>query len=574
MLLRVIARFTKPYRIPIAVVLVLTLIQTAGNLYLPAINADIINKGVSTGDISYIWRRGGEMALITVAMVFLMVAIARLSAYASMAFARDVRRAVFHKVLSYTSQEMDRLGTASLITRNTNDVQQVQLLVTVGLTILITAPVTMVGGIVMALQHNAQLSLVIAAALPAMTIVIGGLMYVAVPQFQLVQKRIDRINEILREQISGVRVIRAFVRDDFEKERFEVANDELKTTQLRITRTFALAMPALTIILNLSTVGVVWFGAHLVSDNKMPIGDITAFISYLMQILMSVMMATMAAVLIPRAAVSAERIGEVLETDTQILDPEVAEPQVLRGAVEFDHVTFEYPGAEEPVLRDISFTVEPGSFTAIIGGTGSGKTTVLNLVARFFEVAQGRVLVGGRDVREQRQEDLYRSIGLIPQRAYLFSGSVRDNVAFGAPQISDEQVWQALEIAQAEDFVKELDGQLDYQVSQGGTNFSGGQRQRLAIARALAKRPSVYLLDDSFSALDAVTDARLRSALHHHTDNATILVVAQRISTVLQADRIIVLDEGRVAGIGTHEELLSSCAAYQEIVNSQMSVAT
>lgn len=573
MLLRLLRTYTKPYRARVILISVLVLIQAIISLYLPRLNADIVNEGIATGDIAYIWRVGGWMLVLTVISMGFAIIAAWYNAYVSMSFARDIRRDVFAKVLGFTAQEVDRFGTPSLITRNTNDIQQVQLLLTVLLSMLLSAPLTMVGGVIMALRTNGHMSLLIAAAVPAMAIVIGVMMKVAIPQFRVIQTRIDAINGVLREQINGMRVIRAFVRDDFERQRFAVANDELKQTSLRINRTFALAMPVLTLILNFSTVGVVWYGAHLVDSGDMTIGDIGAFISYLMQILLSVMMATMAVILIPRAAASAERIQDVLDVQPGITDPTDPKPQTTPGTVEFRHVTFRYPGAEEPVLHDIDFTINRGEFTAIVGGTGSGKSTVIGLLARFFDVSDGRVLIGGVDVREQSLQTLYASIGLVPQRAYLFGGTVRDNVKFGAPDLTDEQVWQALEIAQAADFVRELDAGLDHEIAQGGQNLSGGQKQRMAIARALALRPDIYVLDDSFSALDAATDARLRAALQREMQDSTVLVVAQRVSTVLHADRIIVLDEGAVAGIGTHDELLETCTAYREIVGSQLGVS-
>ena len=572
MLLQLLRRYTKPYLAKVVLISVLVLVQAIISLYLPRLNADIVNQGIVTGDIAYIWRVGGWMLLLTVISMGFAVWAAWHNAFVSMSFARDLRRDVFSSVLRFTAREVDQFGTPSLITRNTNDIQQVQLLLTVLLSMLLSAPLTMIGGVIMALRTNAQMSLLIAVAVPAMGVVIGVMMKVAIPQFRIIQTRIDTINGILREQINGIRVIRAFVRDDFERQRFAKANDELRLTSLSINRTFALAMPVLTLILNFSTVGVVWFGAHLVDSGNMTIGDIGAFISYLMQILFSVMMATMAVILIPRAAASAERIEEVLAVRPEIADPAVPKQQTTPGRIEFRAVTFRYPGAEEPVLRDLDFTVQPGEFTAIVGGTGSGKSTVIGLLARFFDVSAGAVVVGGVDVREQTLESLYRSIGLVPQRAYIFGGTVRDNVKFGAPDLTDDEVWRALEIAQAADFVRELDAGLDHEIAQGGQNLSGGQRQRLAIARALALRPDIYVLDDSFSALDAATDARLRAALQREMHASTVLVVAQRISTVLHADRIIVLDDGAIAGIGTHDELLRTCTAYQEIVGSQLGV--
>ena len=573
MLFRLLRSYTKPYQGRVVLISVLVLIQAIISLYLPRLNADIVNQGVSTGDIAYIWRVGGWMLVLTIVSMALAVWSAWHNAFVSMAFARALRRDVFAKVLGFTAQEVDRFGTPSLITRNTNDIQQVQLLLTVLLSMLLSAPLTMIGGIIMALRTNGHMSLLIAVAVPAMALVIGAMMKVAIPQFRIIQTRIDRINGILREQINGVRVIRAFVRDDFERARFSEANEALKNTSLSINRTFALAMPVLTLILNFSTIGVVWFGAHLVDSGEMTIGDIGAFISYLMQILFSVMMATMAVILIPRAAASAERIQEVLDVQPAIVDPVDPKPQTERGTISFKDVDFRYPGAEEPVLRNLNFDIRPGAFTAIVGGTGSGKTTVIGMLARFFDVSAGQVLVGGTDVREQSLETLYASMGLVPQRAYLFGGTIRENVKFGAPALTDDEVWRALEIAQAADYVREFEGGLDYEVAQGGQNLSGGQRQRLAIARALARKPDIYVLDDSFSALDAATDARLRAALQHEMHGSTVLVVAQRVSTVLHADQIIVLDEGSIAGIGTHDELLRTCTAYQEIVGSQLGVS-
>lgn len=572
MLIRLLRSYTKQFRARVVLISVLVLIQAIISLYLPRLNADIVNQGVVTGDVGYIWRVGGWMLLLTVISMGFAIWAAWHNAIVSMSFARDLRRDVFAKVLGFTAQEVDRFGTPSLITRNTNDIQQVQLLLTVLLSMLLSAPLTMIGGIIMALRTNGHMSLLIAVAVPAMGIVIGTMMKVAIPQFRIIQTRIDNINGVLREQINGMRVIRAFVRDDYERQRFSVANDELRQTSLKINRTFALAMPVLTLILNFSTIGVVWYGAHLVDGGEMTIGDIGAFISYLMQILFSVMMATMAVILIPRAAASAERIREVLDVQPAITDPVLPKPQATPGTIAFRNVGFRYPGAEEPVLHDIDFEVRRGEFTAIVGGTGSGKTTLIGLIARFFDVSDGRVLVGGTDVREQTLDSLYRSIGLVPQRAYLFGGTIRENVKFGAPDISDDEVWHALEIAQAAEYVREFETGLDHEVAQGGQNLSGGQRQRLAIARALALRPDIYILDDSFSALDAATDARLRAALQREMQGSTVLVVAQRVSTVLHADRIIVLDEGSIAGIGTHDELMSTCTAYREIVGSQLGV--
>ncbi len=570
MLIDILRSFTRPYRGRIAVITLLVLAQVVISLYLPALNADIINNGVATGNINYIWQVGFEMLGLTAVSVVVSVGAAYLTAFVSMSFARDLHATVFRTVLDFNAQDVDHFGTPSLITRNTNDIQQVQLLVTMGLSMLLMAPLTMIGGVIMALAHNLRMSILIAVAVPLMALVIGLMMRVAIPQFRTIQTRIDRINGVLREQITGMRVIRAFVRDDFEQARFADANDALRETSLRINRIFALAMPMLMLILNFSTIGVVWFGAHLVSTGDMQIGDISAFLSYLMQILISVMMATMAAMLVPRAAASAERIKAVLDVVPTITDPAQPTPQVTPGAVEFRNVSFRYPGAEEPVLRSIDFHIAPGEFTAIVGGTGSGKTTLINLLARFHDVTDGTVLVGGVDVREQARAELYRGLALVPQRAYLFGGSVRDNVRFGAQDITDDEVWRALEIAQAADFVRELDNGLDHEIAQGGQNLSGGQKQRMAIARAVALHPRIYVLDDSFSALDAATDARLRASLQREMAGSTVIVVAQRVSTVLHADRIIVLDEGAIAGIGTHDELLATCTAYREIVGSQL----
>jgi len=493
------------------------------------------------------------------------------SSRASMGLGRDVRRAVFERVQEFSAREMNRFGTPSLITRNTNDVQQVQLFVQLALSILVTAPIMLVGGIILAVREDVTLSSILIVILPLMVAVIGTLMYFAIPLFQAIQVKIDRINQVLREQITGVRVIRAFNRTPFEKDRFEAANADLTGTALRVNRIFATALPALLLIMNLSSVAVVWFGGHLIDSGQMPVGNLIAFLAYILQILFAVMMAVMMAIFIPRAAASASRLEEVLSTQPSIAEPATAvEPAHLTGTAEFRQVTFGYPGGEAPVLHELSFELRPGETTAIIGGTGSGKTTLVNLIPRFFDVTAGAVLVNDVDVRQQSLEGLWSAIGLVPQQAYLFRGTIADNLRFGNEEATEAELWRALEVAQARDFVTALPQQLEAPVDQGGTNLSGGQRQRLAIARAVVKRPQLYLLDDCFSALDAGTDARLRAALKQAASDATVVIVAQRVSTILHADRIIVLDAGRIVGMGTHRQLLSSTNAYREIVESQL----
>jgi ATP-binding cassette, subfamily B, multidrug efflux pump len=573
-LIRMLRTRLQPYRAQVSIVLVLTVIQTVLGLFLPNLNADIINNGVAKGDVSYIWRTGGVMLALTVVQGAIAIVAVYWASRTSMGVGRDLRKAVFACVLRFSAREMNRFGTPSLITRNTNDVQQIQLFLQMALTIMAGAPIMMVGGVFMALREDVTLSLLLVVVVPLMAAVILAMVVVAVPLFQAMQVKIDRINQVLREQITGVRVIRAFVRFDYEEHRFETANADLTATALRVNRIFVLAMPALMGVMNLSSVAVLWFGGRLVDSGQMPIGNLTAFLAYIMQILMSVLMAVMMVILVPRAQASAERIEEVVRAEPSIAPPEQSvAPASAKGIVDFRDVTFGYPGGEHPVLRDLSFELRPGETTAIIGGTGAGKTTLLNLIPRLFDVSSGALLIDGVDVRERSLEELWSGIGLVPQQAYLFGGTVADNLRFAAAGATDAELWHALEVAQARDFVAAMPGQLEAPIDQGGTNVSGGQRQRLAIARALVKRPRVYLFDDCFSALDATTDARLRAALRAETHDATVVIVAQRVSTILHADRIIVLDDGRIVGSGTHEELLAACDPYREIVASQLGEA-
>ncbi|TMF92292.1 MAG: ABC transporter ATP-binding protein [Chloroflexi bacterium] len=571
MLVRLLLGGLRPYRRDVTLVLALLLGVAVSNLYLPNLTADIINNGVVKGDVGYIWRTGAAMLVITLLVSVLQVISVYFAARVAMGMGRDWRAGIFERVQSFSAQEMNHFGAASLITRNTNDVQQVQMFMVIALTVLASAPMMAVGGVIMALYENAQLSLLLLVVIPAMAGVIGGLLYFAVPLFRSVQAKIDRINQVLREQITGVRVIRAFVRARYESERFETANEDLTQTTLKVTRIFTLAMPSIMIILNLSSVAVIWFGGHLVDSGSMPIGNLTAFLTYLMLILMAVMMASMMMIMVPRASACAERILEVVDSPPTILEPaQPQHPAQRTGRVEFRGVGFQYPGAERPVLHDLSFTLAPGRTTAIIGSTGSGKSTVVNLLARFFDATAGAVLLDSVDVREQSLSSIWESLGLVPQQAYLFAGSIRSNLLLGRAQATEAELWRALEVAQAADFVKAMPKGLDEPVAQGGTTVSGGQRQRLAIARALVKRPQLYVFDDCFSALDAGTDARLRGALRREVADATVLIVSQRVSTIRHADCILVLDEGTLVGSGTHDELLATNATYQEIVDSQL----
>ncbi|MGD0716419.1 MAG: ABC transporter ATP-binding protein [Gaiellaceae bacterium] len=571
MLIKLLGRFLRPYRGQVGVVVALLAGQTVANLYLPNLNADIINNGVVKGNLGYIWTTGGLMLGITLALGVVSIVAVYHASRVAMGVGADVRAAVFVHVQGFSAREMHRFGTPSLITRNTNDIQQVQIFVQAGLTLIVIAPIMSVGGVIMAVHESAALSPLLAVSVPVMLALIGVVLVAVVPQFRSMQGKIDRINQVLREQITGVRVIRAFVRTEAEAERFGDANADLTATALGINRIFALAFPSVMAIMNLSSVAVIWFGGLLVRDGSMPIGNLTAFLAYILQILMSVMMAVFLMILLPRAVASAERIEQVLEAEPSVSDPpQPVRPLRLTGAVEFRGVSFGYPGSELPVLNDLDFPLLPGRTSAIIGGTGSGKTTLLNLIPRFFDASRGSVLVDGVDVREQELEQLWSGIGMVPQAAYLFSGTVASNLRFGRPDASDAELWRALETAQAREFVAAMPGGLDAPIDQGGTNVSGGQRQRLSIARALVKRPRLFLLDDCLSALDAATDARLRTALRAETSEAAVVIVAQRVSTIIGADLIIVLDEGRIAGTGSHRELLASCEAYREIVASQL----
>jgi ATP-binding cassette, subfamily B, multidrug efflux pump len=572
MLVGLLRRFLRPYRSWLLVIVGLQLVGTIASLYLPTLNADIIDNGVATGDTGYILRTGGWMLAITLLQVVCSVIAVYFGARTAMSFGRDVRGAIFGKVGKFSAREVAHFGAPSLITRNTNDVQQVQMLVVMTCTMMIAAPIMCVGGIVMALRQDLGLSWLVGVSVPVLAIAVTLIITRMVPQFRLMQTRIDSVNEVLREQISGIRVVRAFVREPVEAARFDGANKALTATAVRAGRLMALLFPTVLLVLNVSSVAVLWFGAARVDSGAMQIGSLTAFLSYLAQILMSVMMATFMLMMVPRAAVCAERIEEVLDTESSVVPPADPINKVLvRGEVEFRAAQFQYPGAAAPVLRDVTFQARRGQTTAVIGSTGSGKTTLVSLIPRLFDVTGGAVLVDGVDVRQLAPEVLGSLIGIVPQTPYLFSGTVASNLRYGNPDAGEDELWRALEIAQARDFVMAMPDGLHSRIAQGGTNVSGGQRQRLAIARALVRRPEIYLFDDSFSALDLGTDARLRAALVPATREAAVIIVAQRISTIADADCIVVLDGGAVVGIGTHEELLATCDTYVEIVESQLS---
>jgi ATP-binding cassette subfamily B multidrug efflux pump len=570
-LIRLLRDFVRPYRRPMAIIVALQLVQTLATLYLPTLNADIIDHGVVTGDIGYIMRTGGVMLAVTLVQIVCSVGAVYFGARTAMAVGRDVRAAIFDRVQSFSAREVGRFGTPSLITRTTNDVQQVQMLVLMSFTLMVSAPIMCVGGILLALHLDVPLSSLVLVIIPVLGVAIGLLISRLRPLFHLMQERIDNINSVLREQITGVRVIRAFVRDKHERERFARSNTELFEVSTAVGRLMALMFPTVMLVVNCSSVAVLWFGGARIDQGDMRIGALTAFLSYLMQILMSVMMATFMFMMVPRAEVCAERVQEVLETASSVVPP--AEPVTggtARGRLELRDVEFRYPGAEEPVLRGIDLVAGPGETTAVIGSTGSGKTTLLNLIPRLFDATGGTVLVDGVDVREIDPAALSRATGFVPQKPYLFSGTIASNLRYGNPDATDEDLWHALEIAQARDFVERMPEGLEAPIAQGGTNVSGGQRQRLAIARALVHRPEIYLFDDSFSALDYATDAALRAALARETADATVVIVAQRVSTIRHSDRIIVLDEGRIVGVGTHGELMEGNETYREIVLSQL----
>jgi ATP-binding cassette subfamily B multidrug efflux pump len=570
-LIRLLRSNLRPYRRPLATLVFLQFVGTMASLYLPSLNADIIDKGIAKGDTGYIVRIGGWMLLVSAVQIVCSIAAVWFGARTAMSFGRDLRRTIFHHVGSFSAREVAHFGAPSLITRNTNDVQQVQMLVMLSCTMLVAAPIMCVGGVIMALREAVGLSWLMGISVPVLVLSIGLIIRRMVPQFRSMQTRIDTVNRVLREQIAGIRVVRAFVREPYETKRFADANTELTATARRAGRLQALIFPVVMLVFNCSSVAVLWFGASRVDSGAIQIGALTAFLSYLLQILMSVMMATFMLMMVPRAAVCAERITEVLDTPSSVVPAKQGITEVTaRGELEFRDVSFSYPGATSPVLRDVSFHAVAGKTTAIIGSTGAGKSTLISLITRLFDVTGGSVLVDGIDVRELAEDALWSRIGLVPQKPYLFSGTVASNLRYGDPDATDEELWRCLEIAQAREFVEAMPEQLAAPITQGGTNVSGGQRQRIAIARALVRRPEIYLFDDSFSALDLGTDARLRAALRPVTGDAAVLIVAQRVSTIVDADQIIVVEGGAIVGTGRHDELLETCPTYVEIVESQL----
>ena len=571
MLVRLLRRHLQPYTGLLLCVLVLQFAQVMASLYLPTLNADIIDKGVATGDTGYIWRMGAFMLVVSVGQGVCSVAATYLAARSAMSMGRDLRGEVFERVSGFSEREITAFGAGSLITRNTNDVQQVQMLVMMGCTMLVTAPVMAVGGIIMAITRAPSLSWLIGVSVPVLLVAVGLIVGRMLPLFRSYQDKLDTINRVMREQLTGIRVIRAFVREQAETERFEDANTDIARVGERVGQLFVLLFPLVMLVLDVTIVGVIWFGGHQVGDGDVEVGTLIAFMSYLMQILMGIVMASFMTIMIPRAAVCAERISEVLATAPTITSsPDAVDTFPAPGTVEMRDVTFVYPDADARVLAEVSFTVQPGTTTAIVGSTASGKSTVVRLLSRLLEASSGQVLIGGTDVREADPEALWAQMGLVPQQPFLFAGTVASNLRLGREEATDDELWKALEVAQAKDFVSAMDGGLEAAIAQGGTNVSGGQRQRLAIARALVRRSDILIFDDSFSALDVSTDARLREAMGPATAGITKVIVAQRVSTITEADQILVLDGGHLVGSGTHTELLATCPVYREIVTSQL----
>jgi ATP-binding cassette subfamily B protein len=565
-------KYLKPYSAMVVGVLILVFLQTIGDLYLPTLMSDIINKGVMNGDTAYIWRTGGIMLLVAGGGTVCALIASLLSSRSAVGLGTILRSKVFRKVEGFSLHEFDKLGTATLITRTTNDITQVQMVTVMIMRMMISAPMMAIGGLILAYSKDKKLTLVLAVAIPVLGCIIGFIARKIIPLFRLIQKKVDRINLVLREKLTGIRVIRAFNTDEHEKQRFEEANNDLTNNYIKVNRIMAFMMPVIMLVMSLTSLAILWFGGIFISRNEMDLGALAAFTQYAMQILMSFLMLAMMFIMVPRAQAAAVRINEVLETEPEIVDSEeIKENYSGRGYLEFRDVTFSYHGAEEPALKNITFSARPGEVTAIIGSTGAGKSTLVNLVPRFYDVDSGNVLIDGVDVRDMTQDELRSKIGFVPQKAILFSGTIASNIRVGYENATDDEIDHALEVAQAADFVKSMDGAREHEISQGGTNVSGGQKQRLSIARALVRKPEIYIFDDSFSALDFKTDAKLRAALKKETQDSTVLIVAQRVGTVMDANRIIVLDEGMVAGIGNHSELMETCPIYREIVSSQLS---